>query len=104
MQKKIAEREADIPYQAHHDPFTGLPNRALPQKKLEEIVAGADSAAPVALLLIDMRNVTEINASLGHHVGDEVLREAARRLRANVAPDDIVARRALEQLAGQTLR
>src|SRR5260370_15646191 len=46
----------------------------------------------MALILIDMRNVSEINASLGHHVGDEVLREAARRLRANVAPEDIVAR------------
>jgi predicted signal transduction protein with EAL and GGDEF domain len=65
MQKNIAEREADITYQANHDPFTGLPNRAFVEKKLEEIVAGSDSTAPVALVLIDMRNVSEINASLG---------------------------------------
>jgi diguanylate cyclase (GGDEF)-like protein len=92
MQKNIAEREADITYQAYHDSLTGLPNRAFVQRRLQELLAGSDSTAPFALVLIDMRKVSEINASLGHHVGDEVLREAARRLRANVAPDDIVAR------------
>ncbi|MEA3182636.1 MAG: hypothetical protein QOI59_6159 [Gammaproteobacteria bacterium] len=92
MQKNIAEREADITYQAHHDSLTGLPNRAFVEKRLEEIVAGPQSAGPVGLVLIDLRRVSEINASLGHHVGDDVLREAARRLRANSAPDDIVAR------------
>src|SRR6202035_4538453 len=92
MQKNIAEREADITYQARHDSLTGLPNRAFVEKRLEEMIARADSAGPVALGLIDMRRVSEINASLGHHVGDDVLREAARRLRANAAQDDIVAR------------
>ena len=92
MQKNIAEREADITYQAHHDPSTGLPNRALVEKRLEEIVAAPDGTPAVALVLIDMRNVSEINASLGHRIGDDVLREAARRLRANAAPEDIVAR------------
>jgi diguanylate cyclase (GGDEF)-like protein len=92
MQKNIAEREADITYQARHDSLTGLPNRAFVEKRLEEMIAGSDSAGPVALVLIDMRRVSEINASLGHHVGDDVLREAARRLRANAAQDDIVAR------------
>ena len=92
MQQNIAEREADITYQAQHDSLTGLPNRAFVEKRLEEITAGSDSSVPVALVLIDMRRVSEINASLGHHVGDDVLREAARRLRANAVPDDIVAR------------
>jgi diguanylate cyclase (GGDEF)-like protein len=92
MQKNIAEREADITYQARHDSLTGLPNRAFVEKRLEEMIAGSDSAGPAALVLIDMRRVSEINASLGHHVGDDVLREAARRLRANAAQGDIVAR------------
>jgi len=92
MQKNIAEREADITYQAYHDSLTGLPNRALAARRLEELLAGGAGDAPVALILIDMRNVREINASLGHHVGDDVLREAARRLRTNAAPDDLVAR------------
>jgi diguanylate cyclase (GGDEF)-like protein len=89
MQKNIAEREADITYRAQHDVLTGLPNRGFVEKRLGEIMQSPGSAA---LVLIDLRRVSEINASLGHHVGDNVLREAARRLRANSAPDDIVAR------------
>jgi diguanylate cyclase (GGDEF)-like protein len=92
MQRNIAEREADITHRARHDSLTGLPNRAFVEQRLEEIVAGSDNEGPVALVLIDMRRVSEINASLGNHVGDDVLREAARRLRANAAPEDIVAR------------
>ncbi|MGH8138604.1 MAG: putative bifunctional diguanylate cyclase/phosphodiesterase [Steroidobacteraceae bacterium] len=92
MQKNIAEREADITYHAYHDSFTGLPNRAFAEKRLDELVGGGTGSAPIALILIDMRNVREINASLGHRVGDDVLREAARRLRTNAAPDDLVVR------------
>lgn len=92
MQKNIAEREADITYHAYHDSLTGLPNRALAEKRLDELIGGGTGSAPIALILIDMRNVREINASLGHHVGDDVLREAARRLRTNAAPDDLVVR------------
>ncbi|HVO45693.1 MAG TPA: EAL domain-containing protein [Steroidobacteraceae bacterium] len=91
MQKNIAEREADITHQAHHDSLTGLPNRTLAEKRLEELVSSG-RGSPTALILIDMRNVREINASLGHHVGDDVLREAARRLRMNSGPEDLVAR------------
>jgi diguanylate cyclase (GGDEF)-like protein len=92
MQKNIAEREADITYQAQHDSLTDLPNRAFVEKRLAEIIGGSGTVPPVALVLIDLRRVSEINASLGHHVGDAVLQEAARRLRANTAPADIVAR------------
>jgi diguanylate cyclase (GGDEF)-like protein len=91
MQKNIAEREADITYLAYHDSLTALPNRALAQKRLEELISGPVSSG-LALILIDLRNAREINASLGHHVGDDVLREAARRLRANAAPGDVLAR------------
>ncbi len=92
MQRNIAEREAHITYQAQHDSLTRLPNRAFLQTCLNELLTGSDSTAPAALVLIDMRNVSEIIASLGHHVGDDVLREAARRLCASAAPNDIVAR------------
>ena len=57
----------------------------------------ATTANAFALILIDLRNLPEINASLGHHVGDEALSEAARRLRQNVAPNDLVARVSAQQ-------
>jgi diguanylate cyclase (GGDEF)-like protein len=92
MQKNIAERETDITHHAYHDSLTGLPNRALAESRLEELLRGTEREAPVGLFLIDMCNVREINASLGHHVGDDVVREASRRLRQNAPPTDILAR------------
>jgi diguanylate cyclase (GGDEF)-like protein len=92
MQKNIAEREADITHHAYHDALTDLPNRAWSERRLDSLVSAAGPPASFALILIDMRNVHDINASLGHHVGDDVLREASRRLRQNAHPDDSVAR------------
>ena len=92
MQSNIAAREADITFHAYHDPLTGLPNRLLAQQSIAALVSGVEPGAPAALVLIDLCNLREINTSLGHPVGDEVLREAARRLRQNIAPADTVAR------------
>ncbi|MBS0581283.1 MAG: EAL domain-containing protein [Proteobacteria bacterium] len=86
MQHNIAAREADITYQAQHDPLTRLPNRAFARREIDS------SGSPAALVLIELRNLRDINASLGHAVGDEVLREAARRLQQNVAAGEILAR------------
>jgi diguanylate cyclase (GGDEF)-like protein len=92
MQSNIAAREADITYQAYHDPLTELPNRTLIVRALESLVAGVERQPSAALVLIELRNLRDINASLGHQVGDDVLREAARRLQQNVAAHDTVAR------------
>jgi diguanylate cyclase (GGDEF)-like protein len=92
MQSNIAAREADITFQAYHDPLTGLPNRAQSKRALESLLSGAERPAGAALLLIELRNLRDINGSLGHRVGDDVLREAARRLQQNVGSDDTVAR------------
>jgi diguanylate cyclase (GGDEF)-like protein len=97
MQRTIAEREADITHQVYHDPVTGLPNRAFAERRLEELVREATPGVPSALILIDTRNVREINGSLGHHVGDDVMREAARRMRQNAAAADVVVRVAESQ-------
>jgi diguanylate cyclase (GGDEF)-like protein len=96
MQTGIAEREARITHLAYHDALTGLPNRAFGEKHLEQLLR-ADSKTPLALILIDVRNLPEINATLGHHVGDEALSEVARRLRQNVGATDLVARLSAHQ-------
>jgi diguanylate cyclase (GGDEF)-like protein len=91
MQRDIAERESRITHAAYHDPLTELPNRAYAERHLEGLLRDP-AASPFALIVVDIRNVREINASLGHHVGDEAVREVARRLRQNSAPGDLVAR------------
>jgi diguanylate cyclase (GGDEF)-like protein len=91
MQHNIAAREADITHQAEHDPLTQLPNRQVVRRELSALAGAADGHAS-ALILMELSNLRDINASLGHPVGDEVLREAARRLQQNVAPADTIAR------------
>jgi diguanylate cyclase (GGDEF)-like protein len=92
MQRNIAERESDIKHHLYHDSLTGLPNRAKAENQLEQLLSGSKRPSSFTLILIDLRNVHDINASLGHHVGDDVLREAARRLRQNAHTADTVAR------------
>ncbi|MGC1458596.1 MAG: EAL domain-containing protein [Steroidobacteraceae bacterium] len=90
MQENIAEREARISHDASHDALTGLPNRAHAERHLEELLRAAPPPA-VALILLEVVNFGEINASLGHHVGDAALRETARRLKQNCGENDLTA-------------
>jgi diguanylate cyclase (GGDEF)-like protein len=96
MQQGIAEREARITQLAYHDVLTGLPNRSFAENHIDQQVREHASAA-FAVILIDLGNLPEINASLGHHVGDDALSEAARRLKHNVGPTDLVARLSAQQ-------
>jgi HAMP domain-containing protein len=96
MQEGIAEREARITQLAYHDALTGLPNRPFAENYIDQRIRD-EPTTPFALILIDLHNLPEINASLGHHVGDDALSEAARRLRQNVGPNDLVARRSAQQ-------
>ncbi|HYF52735.1 MAG TPA: diguanylate cyclase, partial [Salinarimonas sp.] len=92
----ITERkkaEEALRHMANHDALTGLPNRALFQRRLEEALAAAERAnGRVALLLLDLDDFKGVNDTIGHDAGDAVLREAARRLRATAGPQDTVAR------------
>ncbi len=96
MQAGIKEREVRITHLAYHDQLTGLPNRAYGENHIEQWLR-EDATTPLALVLIDVRNLPEINATLGHHVGDEALSEVARRLRQNVSHGDLVARLSAHQ-------
>ncbi|EGF32098.1 diguanylate cyclase/phosphodiesterase (GGDEF & EAL domains) with PAS/PAC sensor(s) [Oxalobacteraceae bacterium IMCC9480] len=82
-----------IRFLAHHDDLTGLPNRMRFLQELSLALArAARSGHQVGLLFLDLDRFKEINDTLGHHVGDAVLREVANRLRANVREVDMVAR------------
>jgi diguanylate cyclase (GGDEF)-like protein len=79
--------------QANFDTLTGLPNRDMFRDRLEQEMKKSDrESAPLALLLIDLDQFKEVNDTLGHAVGDMLLIEASRRIRACVRESDTVAR------------
>ena len=85
--------EEKIEFLAHHDALTGLPNRFSLQSRVDQALSQVTRAGDrLALLFIDMDRFKLINDSLGHDVGDQLLLEIARRLRASVRSSDIVAR------------
>jgi diguanylate cyclase (GGDEF)-like protein len=79
---------------AHYDTLTELPNRTLFQERLVTAVEAAESepAACATLLLCDLDRFKAVNDTYGHPVGDELLRQATRRMRAQVRADNILAR------------
>jgi len=80
-------------HQAHHDELTGLPNRALLLRRTDDALLGvARSGGRAGLLLLDLDRFKEVNDTLGHPVGDALLRVVAHRLTHSVRPGDLVAR------------
>ncbi len=84
-----AAMERRLWHAAHHDPLTGLPNRALFVQWLEEQAA---CDVPAVLLLVDLDGFKALNDTLGHAAGDTALVEVADRLRGALRGDDVVAR------------
>ncbi|HEV7934427.1 MAG TPA: EAL domain-containing protein [Actinomadura sp.] len=75
-----------------HDGLTGLPNRAYFEERADEVLSHHQEAGRVAIVFADLDGFTAVNDSAGHAAGDQVLAQAARRLRATVQADDTVAR------------
>ncbi|HEY5630445.1 MAG TPA: diguanylate cyclase, partial [Candidatus Limnocylindrales bacterium] len=90
---EFKKAQADIDFLVHHDALTGLPNRALLQDRLAEAIrraSGQDSVMAVAIL--DLDRFGDVNDTLGHLAGDDVLRVLAKRLTGALGPQDTLGR------------
>ncbi|MEK2610918.1 EAL domain-containing protein [Pseudomonas shirazensis] len=89
----LKHAQAKLDYQAHHDPLTGLPNRALFENRLHAALQCSQvSNRQGAVLFLDLDRFKHINDSLGHPVGDLLLKGIAQRLKEQVRDVDTVAR------------
>ena len=96
VSRDISERrhaEEQIEYQAYHDALTALPNRLLFRDRLTVALAHAKrQKAPLAVMFLDLDRFKYVNDTLGHSLGDELLRAVAARLRSVLREGDTIAR------------
>jgi diguanylate cyclase (GGDEF)-like protein/PAS domain S-box-containing protein len=89
----LKQAQARLDYQAHHDPLTGLPNRTLFESRLHGALLHSKEAQSLgAVLFLDLDRFKHINDSLGHPVGDLLLKSIALRLKESLRDIDTVAR------------
>ena len=89
----IAAGETRLRHLAMHDPLCGLPNRIFFSERLETVIEDVRAgSAPAAVFYIDLDHFKDVNDTLGHHVGDELIRNVTLRLSHTLRGDDLVAR------------
>ncbi len=92
-QEKLIKQQEELLYQAYHDALTGLPNRVLLYDRLAQGIEKVKrDDTKLALLFIDLDRFKEINDSLGHDIGDEVLKIVTARLNQVTRDEDSLAR------------
>ena len=93
IEERLLAQTQLLNYQAYHDALTNLPNRSLFNDRLEKSISTAQrNGGKFALLFIDLDNFKQINDTLGHHYGDEVLKVVARRLADSLREEDTLSR------------
>ena len=93
IEKKLQEQTDKLNFQAYHDPLTQLPNRTLFNDRLEQTIVHAQRHdKKFGVFFIDLDNFKQINDTLGHHIGDEVLKIVAQRLLECIRDEDTLSR------------
>ena len=99
----ITERkraEARLAFMAQHDGLTGLPNRILLRQRLDELLTHTRrNGDKVAVLFLDLDNFKAINDTLGHAIGDKLLKGVTKRLRSSLREEDAIARLGSDEFA-----
>jgi diguanylate cyclase (GGDEF)-like protein len=91
--ENLAAAFHDLARRAHYDALTGLPNRALIVQRISaSLMRAVRDGSPLSVVFIDLNGFKKINDSLGHEMGDLVLRKTAQRLTRSMRPSDTVAR------------
>lgn len=93
VRKKLLDNQSHLDYLAHHDPLTDLPNRLLFHERLHQAIINAQAnQTKVALLFLDLDRFKKVNDTLGHQIGDYLLKVVAQRLQTSVGQAGTVAR------------
>ncbi|MFD9792619.1 putative bifunctional diguanylate cyclase/phosphodiesterase [Streptomyces sp. NPDC059070] len=105
--RDVTERvrlQAQLQHNAEHDPLTDLPNRALFTERVRQALSGRRASDPgTAVLFIDLDGFKQVNDTIGHQAGDELLIQAARRLQDSVRAGDTAARLGGDEFAALIL-
>ncbi len=100
MMDGIAQREAKIEYQSLHDPATELPNRLSFERKLSTAISEAEaSQQALSVYLVQIGRFSEINNTLGHDVGDQMVRKIGENLQRIIKQSDVVSRHSSSMFA-----
>lgn len=90
--RRLRQYADEQTHQARHDSLTGLPNRSWFQERVDAELQQLGDGHCGAIVLVDLDHFKEVNDTVGHHAGDQLLRIVAERLSENLRTDDVVAR------------